>query len=153
MIQAQTAAARLLVVDDDLPTRMVLRSLMARQGYEVQEAGNGHEALEQVRRSRPDLVLMDVMMPELDGYAACAQLRRDDGDDSLPIIMLTGADEIESIELAFNAGATDFITKPINWALLTERVRYALRTGQLNRELRRSRLRELSVRRLSLIHI
>ena len=149
MIQAQTAAARLLVVDDDLPTRMVLRSLMARQGYEVLEAGNGREALEQVRRSRPDLVLMDVMMPELDGYAACAQLRRDDGDDSLPIIMLTGADELESIEQAFNAGATDFITKPINWALLSERVRYALRTGQLNRELRRSRLRELSVRRIA----
>jgi len=132
-----------------LPTRMVLRRLMARQGYVVLEADNGREALEQVRRSRPDLVLMDVMMPELDGYAACVELRRDDGDDSLPIIMLTGADELESIERAFNAGATDFITKPINWALLSERVRYALRTGQLNRELRRSRLRELSVRRIA----
>ena len=143
------APARLLIVDDDLPTRMVLRRLMARQGYVVLEAGNGREALEQVRSSRPDLVLMDVMMPELDGYAACAQLRRDDGDDSLPIIMLTGADELESIERAFNAGATDFITKPINWALLSERVRYALRTGQLNRELRRSRMRELSVRRIA----
>lgn len=149
MTQAPNAPACLLVVDDDLPTRKVLRNLMVRQGYEVIEAVNGRAALEQVRLRRPDLVLMDVMMPELDGYAACAQLRRDDGDDSLPIIMLTAADEIESIEQAFNAGATDFITKPINWTLLSQRVRYALRSAQLNRDLRRSRLRELSLRRIA----
>ncbi len=140
---------RLLVVDDDAPTRMVLKRVLSKQGYEVIDAANGLEGVAKVQALRPDLVLMDVVMPELDGYAACAQIRLDDGDDSLPIIMLTGADDLVSIENAFNAGATDFITKPINWALLTERVRYALRTGQLSREVRRSRLRDMSVRRIA----
>jgi PleD family two-component response regulator len=140
---------RLLVVDDDASTRLVLRRVLAKHGYEVIEAANGQEAIEQTLALRPDLVLMDVMMPILDGFSACAQIRLEDGDESLPIIMLTGADDLESIESAFNAGATDFITKPINWTLLTQRVRYALRSGQLNREVRRSRLREASVRRIA----
>lgn len=142
-------AYRLLVVDDDAPTRLVLRRVLAKHGYAVMEATNGEEAVQQALTFRPDLVLMDVMMPVLDGFSACAQIRLEDGDESLPIIMLTGTDDLESIESAFNAGATDFITKPINWTLLTERVRYALRTGQLNREVRRSRLREASVRRIA----
>jgi diguanylate cyclase (GGDEF)-like protein len=140
---------RLLVVDDDAPTRQLIRRVLAKQRYEVLEASNGQEAIHQVLAFRPDLVLMDVMMPVLDGFSACAQIRLEDGDESLPIIMLTGADDLDSIESAFNAGATDFITKPIHWTLLTERVRYALRTGQLNREVRRSRLREASVRRIA----
>lgn len=137
------------MVDDDASTRLVLRRVLAKHGYEVIEAANGQEAIEQTLALRPDLVLMDVMMPILDGFSACAQIRLEDGDESLPIIMLTGADDLESIESAFNAGATDFITKPINWTLLTQRVRYALRSGQLNREVRRSRLREASVRRIA----
>ena len=140
---------RVLVVDDDAPTRLVLRKVLTKQGYHVIEAVNGLDGVAKVQQHRPDLVLMDVMMPELDGYAACAQIRLEDGDESLPIIMLTAADDMASIETAFDAGATDFITKPINWPLLTERVRYALRTGQLNREVRRSRLREVSVRRIA----
>ena len=147
--QSVITAHRLLVVDDDAPTRLVLRRVLAKHGYEVIEAANGQEAIEQTLALRPDLVLMDVMMPVLDGFSACAQIRLEDGDESLPIIMLTGADDLESIESAFNAGATDFITKPINWTLLTQRVRYALRSGQLNREVRRSRLREASVRRIA----
>lgn len=140
---------RLLVVDDDAPTRMLLRSILSKQGYEIAEASNGVQAVAQVQAQRPDLILMDVMMPELDGYGACAQIRLLDSDESLPIIMLTGADDMEAIEIAFNAGATDFITKPINWPLLTQRVRYALRTGVLNREVRRSRLREAAVRKIA----
>lgn len=146
---SETAGLTIAVVDDDLPTRMVLRKVLAKQGYTVVEAANGQLAIDLVRSSRVDLVLMDVMMPEVDGYGACAQIRLMMGDDSLPIIMLTAADDIESIEMAFNAGATDFITKPINWPLLTERVRYALRAGALNREVRRSRLRESAVRRVA----
>jgi len=146
---ANPSTLRLLVVDDDAPTRMVLKRVLSKQGYDVVDAVNGLEGVAKVQALRPDLVLMDVLMPELDGYAACAQIRLDDGDDSLPIIMLTAADDLQSIETAFNAGATDFITKPINWVLLTERVRYALRTGHLSRELRRSRLRDMSVRRIA----
>lgn len=142
-------ATRLLVVDDDAPTRMLLRSVLSKQGYEIVEAANGLQAVAKVREQCPDLILMDVMMPELDGYGACAQIRELNLDESLPIIMLTGAEDIEAIESAFNAGATDFITKPINWPLLTQRVRYALRTGVLNREVRRNRLREAAVRKVA----
>ncbi len=149
LARSESAGLTIAVVDDDLPTRMVLRKVLAKQGYTVVDAANGQLAIDLVRSSRVDLVLMDVMMPEVDGYGACAQIRLMMGDDSLPIIMLTAADDMDSIEMAFNAGATDFITKPINWPLLTERVRYALRAGALNREVRRSRLRESAVRRVA----
>lgn len=140
---------KLLLVDDDVPTRMLLRGVLGKQGYTITEAGNGLEAIRQFQADRPDLILMDVMMPELDGYEACARIRHIDGDESLPIVMLTGADDIEAIESSFNAGATDFITKPINWPLLIQRVKYALRTGALNREVRQNRLREASVRQMA----
>lgn len=140
---------KVLVVDDDATTRLALRGVLSRQGYQVVEAHNGQQGIEAAQVHRPHLILMDVVMPELDGYSACAQIRLLMGDESLPIIMLTAADDMQSIAMAFNAGATDFITKPINWALLTERVRYALRTGGLNREVRRSRLREAAVRRVA----
>lgn len=141
--------ATVLVVDDDRTTRAMVRAVLARERYRIVEAGDGHEAIAAVQAERPDLILMDVMMPELDGHAACAQIRLFLADDALPIVMLTAADDIASIETAFEAGATDFITKPISWPLLRERVRYALRAGNLTREVRRARLRELSVRKIA----
>ncbi len=145
----EAPAATVLVVDDDRATRAMVRAVLARERYRILEAGDGHEAVAAVQTERPDLILMDVMMPGLDGHAACAQIRLLLADDTLPIVMLTAADDIASIETAFEAGATDFITKPISWPLLRERVRYALRAGNLTREVRRARLRELSVRRIA----
>lgn len=149
MLASPSKLAHLLIVDDDHPTRMLLRGVLGRQGYQITEAANGLQALQRIAEQRPDLVLLDVMMPELDGYGTCARIRELDADDNLPIIMLTGAEDIAAIDLAFNAGATDFITKPINWPLLTQRVRYALRTGALNRQVRENRMREASVRRIA----
>ncbi|TSE29573.1 putative signaling protein [Tepidimonas thermarum] len=141
--------ATVLIVDDDRATRAMVRAVLARERYRVVEAPDGQAAIAAVQAERPDLILMDVMMPVLDGHAACAHIRRLLADDALPIVMLTAADDIDSIEAAFEAGATDFITKPINWALLRQRVRYALRAGDLTREVRRARLRELSVRKIA----
>jgi diguanylate cyclase (GGDEF)-like protein len=149
MADTENPKAKLLLVDDDLPTRLLLGRVLRKQGYDILEAANGLQAIETVKTNRPDLVLMDVMMPELDGYGACAQIRQLDGDESLPIVMLTGAEDIDAIEQAFTSGATDFITKPINWPLLIQRVKYALRTGALNREVRQNRLREASVRKIA----
>jgi len=143
------SVATVLVVDDDRTTRATVRAVLSREHYRIIEAGDGFEAIAAVQRERPDLILMDVMMPELDGHAACAQIRLFLADDALPIVMLTAADDISSIETAFEAGATDFITKPISWPLLRERVRYALRAGNLTREVRRARLRELAVRKIA----
>lgn len=141
--------ATLLVVDDDRTTRAMVRAVLARERYRIVEAADGEEGVEAAVALRPDLILLDVMMPSLDGHAACARIRAALQDDALPIVMLTAADDLASIEAAFQAGATDFITKPINWSLLRERVRYALRSGQLAREVRRARLRETAVRRIA----
>ncbi len=128
----EAGSRRLLVVDDDKVTRMTITKVLRKQGYEVIEAENGAEALERFAELRPDMVLLDVMMPVMDGYEACAELRKQGGYQRLPIMMLTGADEAEAIDKAFESGATDFITKPINWSLLGQRVRYALRTRELD---------------------
>lgn len=139
----------LLIVDDDTPTRRLLRGVLDRQGFRLIEAADGAEAVELFERERPSLVLLDVMMPVMDGFDACARMRGLDQSEGTPLIMLTGADDIKAIDKAFGAGATDFITKPINWTLLTQRVRYSLRAGQLGREVRQNRLRQAAARRIA----
>jgi diguanylate cyclase (GGDEF)-like protein len=145
---ADTPLATLLVVDDDRSSRTMVRAVLGRERYRIIEAPDGPAAIDAVQRDKPDLILMDVMMPGMDGHEVCARIRQSLHDDTLPIVMLTAADDMASIERAFEAGATDFITKPINWPLLRERVRYALRGVQLVREMRRARLREQAVRRI-----
>lgn len=142
----QPGRFKILVVDDDAPTRMLLTKLLGRQGYDLIEAANGEQAIALFDAERPDLVLLDVMMPIMDGYVACERIRAIDNDEGSPVVMLTAADDMDAIEAAFTAGATDFITKPINWPLLIQRVRYALRGGTLNRELRQNRLQQASAR-------
>ena len=145
----QEHRGRLLIVDDDRSTRQLLRGVLARQGFDIIEAGEGASAVRLFEQQRPELVLLDVMMPVMDGFEACFRMRVIDHDEGTPVIMLTGADDMQAINNAFNAGATDFITKPINWTLLTQRVRYALRAGRLNREVRQNRLRQTSARRIA----
>ncbi len=127
-IKAPEGEETILIVEDDPVSRLTLRNLLTKQGYIVLEAADGREGLEQFRKHRPQLVLLDVMMPVMDGFEACRLMREEDETGLTPILMLTGADDMASIEHAYQAGATDFITKPINWPLLTQRVRYALRT-------------------------
>ena len=129
-----------LVVDDDLTINLLVSTALEQAGFRVEQAENGRQAVERFERVHPEVVVMDVMMPEMDGFAACAELRRQPSGARVPILMMTGLDDHESIDLAFEAGATDFITKPINWALLSQRVRYALRTARTERELRESQL-------------
>ncbi|NIC42768.1 PleD family two-component system response regulator, partial [Aquabacterium sp. A08] len=85
---------KILVVDDDPSTRLALRAVLRKQGYQVVEADNGQAGVDAVQAQRPHLVLMDVVMPVLDGYSACAQMRLLTGDESLPIVMLTAADDM-----------------------------------------------------------
>ncbi len=96
-------------------------------GFEVTASDNGEEALRLFDAGQFDLVLLDVMMPGLDGFEVCRQLRQRPRGATLPILMLTGLNDTESIEAAFRIGATDFVTKPINWTLLNHRVRYCMR--------------------------
>ena len=120
---------RILVVDDDSTARRLTRATLAGAGFEVIEAADGEQAVAIMRHELPDLVLMDVCMPGMDGFSACAELRKLAGGNRVPLVMITGLDDLPSIERAFEVGATDFITKPINWLILAQRVRYMLRAN------------------------
>jgi diguanylate cyclase (GGDEF)-like protein len=117
---------RILVVDDDAATRMLMRVALINAGFEVETAVDGDDALQNFRRSPSDMVLLDVDMPGRSGHEVCAALRAHAGE-LLPIVMVTGMDDVESVEKAYHAGATDFIAKPINWALIGHRVKYLYR--------------------------
>ncbi len=118
---------RVLVVDDDPPMQMLARWNLNRFGFAYVGATSGRQALAAAREEPPDLVLLDVMMPELDGFATCRLLRAEPELALVPILMVTGLDDIESIERAYESGATDFLAKPVNWTLMAHRVRYLLR--------------------------
>ncbi len=121
--------SRILVVDDDRGTRRLARATLEKAGFEVVEAQDGLQALDVVRAECPNLILMDVSMPVLDGFTTCAELRSLPEGGQVPIVMMTGLDDVESIERAFAVGANDFLTKPINWPILAHRVRYMLRAS------------------------
>uniref|UniRef100_UPI00097C8420 putative bifunctional diguanylate cyclase/phosphodiesterase n=1 Tax=Pelomonas sp. KK5 TaxID=1855730 RepID=UPI00097C8420 len=120
---------RILFADDDSSTRSMMRALLRRLGAEVTLAVNGMEALMLFRASPQDMVLLDVDMPGMDGYEVCTTLRREAGE-LLPIVMVTGMDYGGSVERAYECGATDFIAKPINWAMLGHRLRHLIRNHQ-----------------------
>jgi len=116
-----------VVADDDAATRYVVARTLTHDGFTVLEASNGLEAVDTVKQSRPDVILLDVEMPEMDGYQACSAIRQLEGGADLPVVMVTGHDDSESINRAYEVGATDFISKPINWSLIGHRLRYILR--------------------------
>ena len=119
----------ILVVDDDAGARLTMRAALTKAGYEVRTADGGEDALRQFRATPSDMVMLDVEMPDRGGHEVCAILRSEAGS-LLPIVMVTGMDDIASVEAAYEHGATDFIAKPVNWALLGHRVRYLFRSHQ-----------------------
>jgi diguanylate cyclase (GGDEF)-like protein/PAS domain S-box-containing protein len=120
----------ILVVDDDRLMRVVLRDVLTSAGFEVTSVEDGVSALHNVSSVRPDLVLLDMIMPGKDGCETCRDIRALPEAEYLPVLMITGMDSEDSIHRAFEAGATDFITKPVNAELLAHRVRYMLRASQ-----------------------
>lgn len=131
MSQPQTALPIVLIVDDDALTRRMIEAAVSKANYQVRSVGSGDEAIEFMRKVEPDLILLDVQMPGMDGFEVCEKVRQFSSVERLPIIMLTGREDMESIDRAFAAGATDFISKPINWQLLIQRIRFALRSRDL----------------------
>jgi diguanylate cyclase (GGDEF)-like protein/PAS domain S-box-containing protein len=119
-----------LTVDDDPAMRLLLTESLDQAGYEVIEAGTAEEAIERIRVRLPDAVLMDVRMPGMNGFEACAAIRKLPDCRLLPVVIVTGLNDMDSIEQAYHVGATDFITKPINWPLLPHRLRNILRSGE-----------------------
>jgi len=128
-----------LLVDDDGIVRMLTAAGLAERGWRVIEADCGARALELFARERPQVIALDAVMPDPDGFAICERLRRLPGGAHVPVVMLTGLDDEQSIGRAYDAGATDFFVKtPGRWTLLSQRLRYLTRSSRVREELARS---------------
>jgi diguanylate cyclase (GGDEF)-like protein len=125
-----------LVADDDPVMRMLMLQMLAQVGLDAIEAADGKAAVESFRQNAPDLVLLDVDMPTMDGFAVCRAIRELETTSQVPIIMVTGGDDLEAVTLAYEEGATDFVSKPINWPILGHRVLYVLRASDAIARLR-----------------
>ena len=121
-----------LIVDDDKSMRMLLRLALEQEGYQVVEAQDGQACISAYKQHQPDLILLDAVMPVMDGFTCCTQLRSLSGTNSsnldgldigMPILMITVLDDSDSVDRAFEVGTTDYITKPIQWSVLRYRVR------------------------------
>ena len=134
----QIRQSSILIVDDDEGQRLLAGASLQQGGFAILQADSGEQALEVFQQHQPDLVLLDVVMPGMDGFATCAALRSLAGGRILPIVMVTGLDDVESIEQAYQVGATDFLSKPIQWLVLHQRVRYILRASWTLRDLQNS---------------
>ncbi len=128
--------ARLLFVDDDPILREFAQVNLASAAAVIDVAGDGIEALEAVGRNRYDLLLVDLEMPRMDGFELLAHLRADPATAHLPIVVETGREDVEAIDRAFRAGATAFVTKPLNWRLLSYQLRFTLKAARAEAALR-----------------
>lgn len=131
LIRDNPAESRVLVVDDDALSRRLMRDLLSVHGYQLSEATDGEDALRQVEAAPPDVILMDVMMPKLDGIATCRRLQADERTTPIPVLLVTALHDRADRLRGIASGATDFITKPIDTAEVLLRVRNVLRTKHL----------------------
>ena len=141
----------ILTADDDATTRAFLRTSLEAAGLAVLEAASGEEAIRLFVEHRPDLVLLDVAMPGLDGLATCAAIRALPAGVSVPIVMLTGSDDLTIIGRAYEVGATDFEIKSVKWPVLGQRIHYLLRAKKTMDALRASESRLAAAQRIGKI--
>lgn len=127
-------AVRILYVDDDPILREFAVVNLTTDRAEVETAADGAEALARIEARRPDLVLMDLEMPTLDGFETLKRLRANPKFRDLPVVVVTGREDVEAVDRAFGAGATSFVVKPLNWRLLSHQLRYVHRTAMAERE-------------------
>jgi DNA-binding response OmpR family regulator len=152
---ALAAAGRVLVADDEESTRQLLRDLLEAQGHEVTEATNGHDSLSSAKTYRPDVVVLDVLMPGLDGMEVCRRLKGDPATAAMPVLLVTSLTDRQDRLTGIRAGANDFLTKPIDTQEVALRVRNEIRARRLYDELAENyrRLRALESLRDDLTHM
>jgi DNA-binding response OmpR family regulator len=140
---------RILIVDDDRMIRTMVREAVEELGFDVQEAKDGREGLHAAQHSPPQLIILDVQMPHMDGYAMCEAVRRLEPTKEIPVLILTVHGDAKSVERAFEAGATDFISKPFDQQILQHRVLFMMRASNAFAELRKNRERLANAQRLA----
>lgn len=118
----------ILVVDGEKTLRLILRRVMEKEGYRIAEASDGEQCLEFCQQFQPDLILLDAMMPQIDGFTCCEMLPTLLDDECPAVLMITALNDKASVDRAFEVGATDYVTKPIDWPVLLMRVRRLLQT-------------------------
>jgi DNA-binding response OmpR family regulator len=126
---------RILVVDDDPADRMLLKRLLGSQGYDVREVADGESALAELRRDPPDLVILDILLPGVDGYDVCRRLKGDPRTRLIPVVMITGLDHFEARLRGVDLGVDDFLVKPYRFEELRARVRSLLSLKRFTDEL------------------
>lgn len=131
----------ILVVDGDPDTRCFAREILEQDGFLVEEVGNGQDVITTVKQLLPDLILLDMNLPGLDGSEACRQIRSIHEGSTVPVIMMIGIEDQESFRRAYAAGATDFIAKPIHRVLISHRVHYVMRSSTTMKRLQLSETR------------
>lgn len=140
-LPAERPTPLILLIDDEPLVRMQLRRVLEKDGYQVVEATNGKEGIDAGRRLHPDLILLDAMMPVMDGFECCYQLQALPAAAHTPILMITGLEDQFSVDRAFAVGAADYITKPFHWAVLRQRVQRLIQQSQLLQQLEESNRR------------
>jgi len=139
----------LLMVDDDPAFRLLAAEALRREGFRVEEAANGPDALALVKQVRPDLILMDALMEGMDGFEVCQRLKEDIRAADIPVLMVTGLEDAEAAQRAFAAGASGFTSKPLSYPILTQRIRFLLRARQNEKALLERQLQLESAQRLA----
>ncbi|MEH1938649.1 MAG: PleD family two-component system response regulator [Nostoc sp.] len=132
---AQESESLVLIVDDEPFIRLILRHFLEREGYQIAEAENGIEAIKVFNQLHPDIVLLDAIMPDMDGFECCTQLQPSNCSKHTPVLMITGLEDQESVDRAFEVGAMDYVTKPIHWPVLRQRVKRLIQQSQLQQKL------------------
>ncbi len=148
MDELQTAEV-VLLVDDDPILRKIIKGSLKKSGFDIVEAVNGKEAIAVFNEKHPDIVLLDVEMPIMDGFLTCETIRNLPNGQYIPLVMATGLDADDAVNRAYEVGATDFITKPFNLALLSHRLRYILRSARLLKDLNESKTRLATAQRIA----
>ena len=127
-----------LIVDDDQIIRLLMRESLEAAGFRVEEAEDGEQALALLIDSTPDLIMLDVMLPGIDGFEVCARVRDNPERKDIPIVLVTGNNDLESIQRAYDMGVTDFITKPIAWGSIAYRASFIIRATTAFSDLKKS---------------
>ncbi|MEO6028757.1 MAG: response regulator [Candidatus Binatia bacterium] len=138
MSETDNASITILAVDDDPDALFILDRLLCRQGYRVKTATGGHAAIAALEQSLVDVIVLDVMMPDLDGLQVCAALRQDERTRAIPVILLTASVHTETRLAAMGLGVTEFVTKPLNSRDLLARIRAQLHQRKLVGEIDRT---------------